>query len=60
MASSVGMKDIFKEQTLNEPKLLQLDRGVFSNVFQRKPVTEPVIILKIKHFDVITSLALVC
>ena len=30
MASSESVKDIFKGQTLNEPKLLQLDRGRYS------------------------------
>jgi len=29
MASSEFVKDIFKGQTLNEPKLLQLDRGFY-------------------------------
>ena len=30
MASGVIVKDCFKGQTLNEPKLLQLDRGFYS------------------------------
>jgi hypothetical protein len=54
MASSKGVRDLLKQQTLKEPKLVQLDRALyrwFTAVRSKgKPMTGPVIIKKAKSF----------
>jgi hypothetical protein len=51
MASSESVNDFFRQQTLKEPKLVQLDKGVWFIAMHSKgkSMTGPVIIEKAKY-----------
>jgi hypothetical protein len=52
MASSTSVKDFIMQQTLKEPKFAQLDKVLYkwltAMCSERKPMTEPMVIVKAK------------